>query len=562
MSTLDWIILVGTLLFIVIYGIWKNKRSKGIEGYIKGDNNVSWWVIGLSVMATQASAITFLSTPGQAFEDGMGFVQFYFGLPLAMVVICMIFIPLYHKQKVYTAYELLEKRFDKNTRTLTALLFLIQRGLAAGITIYAPSIILSAVLGWRLNTIVLVIGVVVTLYTVLGGTDAVNRTQKLQMFVIMAGMFFAFYHVLNELPKGLGLAGALKIAGANGKLQVVDFNFDLENRYNFWSGITGGFFLALAYFGTDQSQVQRYLSGSSVRKSQMGLLFNGLLKVPMQFSILMVGVLVYVFYQFNPAPLHFNPANQLYLNKGANQETYAKLSEKQQEIFDKKKELQLGFSQYKNLKEKEIVTQQIKDLDLAYEDLRTKTRQIITVSKQDAETNDKDYVFIYFILNELPKGLVGLLLAVIFSAAMSSTASELNALGTTTAMDLYGSYNPNLADKNKVAMTKGFTLLWGIMAILVASYAQLFDNLIQLVNIIGSIFYGTVLGIFLVAFFIKHIGAKAIFWAGILSQVLVIAVFYHVEISYLWLNLIGSVQVILFALLFQTLLSQKTKRAP
>ena len=396
-----------------------------------------WWTIGLSVMATQASAITFLSTPGQAFHDGMGFVQFYFGLPVAMIVICSVFIPLYHKLKVYTAYEMLETRFDLKTRTLTAILFLIQRGLAAGITIFAPSIILSAVLGWDLRTLNIIIGILVIVYTVLGGTKAVNITQKQQMFVIMVGMFFAFFFILGSLPADISFSEALKIAGANGKLEILNFQLDTKNRYTFWSGITGGFFLALAYFGTDQSQVQRYLSGKSVRESQLGLIFNGILKIPMQFFILLVGVMVFVFYQYNPSPLHFNPAANEAIKNSAYAQDYAILEEGHKELEKEKRMAQNDFvtslklKDYNAIEQSKINLQQVNQKEL---NNREAARTLISAANETVETNDKDYVFIHFILNNLPRGLIGLLLAVILSAAMSSTASELNALASTTSI--------------------------------------------------------------------------------------------------------------------------------
>ncbi len=545
MQSLDWIVLSLTLLFIVVYGALKTKGSTNVEDYIKGGKETKWWTIGLSVMATQASAITFLSTPGQAFYSGMGFVQFYFGLPLAMVIICLVFIPIYHKLNVYTAYEYLESRFDVNTRTLTAILFLIQRGLAAGITIFAPAIILSAVLGWNLIYLNIIIGVLVIIYTVSGGTKAVSVTQKQQMAVIFAGMFVAFYLILQYLPDGITFSKALEIAGASNKMQVLDFSWDLNNRYTVWTGFLGGTFLMLSYFGTDQSQVQRYLSGKSVRESQLGLIFNGLLKVPMQFFILLVGVMVFVFYQFNASPLNFNPkANDAVKNSEYYSE-YQELEVKHQQIEKDKKALLLAGLTADNKSELQSLNQ---------EDLRLKeeAKTIINKVNDIVETNDKDYVFIHFILHNLPKGLIGLLLAVILSAAMSSTASELNALASTTAIDLYKRHKKQDEDEaHYVKMSKWFTLGWGVLAILVACVANLFDNLIQLVNIIGSIFYGNVLGIFLIAFFLKFIKSKAVFWAAILTQIIIIVVFKLDILPYLWLNALGCGLVIAIASLLQ-----------
>ncbi|WP_237276044.1 sodium:solute symporter [Tenacibaculum ovolyticum] len=551
MQNIDWIVLSLTLLFIVFYGVWKTKGSKNAEEYIKGGNDSKWWTIGLSVMATQASAITFLSTPGQAFHSGMGFVQFYFGLPIAMVIICLVFIPIYHKLKVYTAYEYLEGRFDKKTRTLTAILFLIQRGLAAGITIFAPAIILSAVLGWDLVMLNIIIGFLVIIYTVSGGTKAVSVTQKQQMAVIFAGMFIAFYLILQYLPDGITFTKALEIAGASDKMKVIDFSWDLNNRYTVWTGILGGTFLMLSYFGTDQSQVQRYLSGKSVRESQLGLIFNGLLKVPMQFFILLVGVMVFVFYQFNTSPLNFNPkANDAIVNSEYALE-YKNLEQQHIQIENKKKTLIFEGLTDENKK-------QLQELNEQDKSIKKQAKAVITKADAQVETNDKDYVFIYFILNNLPKGLIGLLLAVILSAAMSSTASELNALASTTVIDLYKrNVGKEYDDTHYVKMTKLFTLGWGILAISVACVANLFDNLIQLVNIIGSIFYGNVLGIFLLAFFFKFVKSNAVFIAAIITQLIIIYVWKADWLPFLWLNALGAGLVILIASVLQLFFNKK-----
>lgn len=564
MGALDWFILIGTLLFIVAYGVWKTRGSQNVNDYVRGGNQAKWGTIGLSVMATQASAITFLSTPGQAFHDGMGFVQFYFGLPLAMIIICLVFVPIYHKLKVFTAYEFLENRFDLKTRTLAAILFLLQRGLAAGITIFAPSIILSAVLGWDLRTLNIIIGLLVIIYTVSGGTKAVSVTQKQQMFIIMTGMFIAFFYILGYLPVDINFAKALKIAGASDKLNILDFDFNAKSRYTFWSGITGGLFLALAYFGTDQSQVQRYLTGKSVRESQLGLIFNGIFKIPMQFFILLVGVMVFVFYQYNPSPLNFNPsATQKVLNSPFAND-YKLLQEGQKELETQKKMAQDKFSAALELKEYsaiEVAKMEVILINKKDSTNRVIAKSLITQADDSAETNDKDYVFIHFILHNLPKGLIGLLLAVILSAAMSSTASELNALGTITALDLYKrNKKENFTEKHYVKASKFFTLIWGIIAILIACVANLFDNLIQLVNIIGSIFYGNVLGIFLLAFFFKFVRGNAVFFAAILTQLIVFVIYYHYihiypsgeeKLGYLWLNFIGSGLVICVAIIIE-----------
>lgn len=565
MQLLDWIILSATLLFIVAYGALRTKGSKNVNEYILGSNETPWWTVGLSVMATQASAITFLSTPGQAYHDGMGFVQFYFGLPLAMVVICITFIPIYHKLKVYTAYEYLEQRFDVKTRSLAALIFLIQRGLGTGLTIYAPAIILSSLLGWNLNLMNLIIGIMVIIYTVSGGTKAVNVTHKQQMFVIMTGMVATFFIILSYLPEELDFSNAMHIAGANEKLNILDFSFDPEKRYTIWSGIAGGFFLALAYFGTDQSQVQRYLSGKSIRESQMGLIMNGLLKVPMQFFILLIGVMVFIFFQFHSAPLHFNPNNTKIVENSQFKGEYKNLEKQLINVAEEKKEISMLYvdqlsQDYDN---KELHNKMIA-LNSREKDLRDKAKELIHNVDEKAQTNDKDYVFLYFILNFLPRGMIGLLLAVIISAAMSSSASGLNALASTTTIDIYKRHvKGEKTDKHFVDATKLFTLGWGVIAILFACVGTLFENLIQLVNIIGSIFYGTVLGIFLIAFYIKYIKAEAIFWSALVTQCIIVVIYFEYVkpeiLSYLWLNAIGAAMTIVLSLIVQPFFNKQPK---
>lgn len=553
MENLDWIVLSVTLSFIVIYGILKTKGSANVKDYLLDNNETPWFTVGVSVMATQASAITFLSTPGQAYHDGMGFVQFYFGLPLAMIVIAYTFIPIYHRLKVYTAYEYLEQRFNIETRTLAAILFLIQRGLGTGITIYAPSIILSALLGWNLNMLNIIIGILVIVYTVTGGTKAVNVTQKQQMFVIMSGMFIIFFYILTNLPHEVDFSNVLHLAGANGKMDILDFSYNPETRYTFWSGITGGFFLMLSYFGTDQSQVGRYLSGKSVKESQMGLIMNGILKVPMQFFILLTGVLVFVFFQFNDAPLHFNPTNVEKVKASEYKVDYENLEQKLTQInTDKKIVNQIYIEQLKhNEFDNPILKKQMVALSLKEKDLREDAKEVIKKADGKTETNDKDYVFLYFILNYLPKGLLGLLLAVIFSAAMSSSASGLNSLGATSAIDIYKRNVSNKSDKHYVVATQYFTVFWGVVAIGFACISSLFENLIQLVNIIGSIFYGTVLGIFLIGFYIKYIKGKAVFIGACISQLAIFYIFYLDVVSYLWLNFIGALLTISLSYLLQ-----------
>ncbi|WP_269222980.1 sodium:solute symporter [Flavobacterium sp. IMCC34518] len=563
MQLFDWIVLIVTLLFIVIYGAWKTKGSKNVEEYILGNNETPWFTVGLSVMATQASAITFLSTPGQAYHDGMGFVQFYFGLPIAMVIICLTFIPIYHKYKVFTAYEYLEKRFDLKTRSLAAVLFLVQRGLGTGITIYAPSIILSALLGWNLTYMNIIIGILVIIYTFSGGTKAVNVTQKQQMFVILSGMVITFCLILEYLPNDMTFDNALHIAGANQKMNIVNFSFDLDEKYTFWSGITGGFFLALAYFGTDQSQVGRYLSGKSVRESQMGLIMNGLLKVPMQFLILLTGVMVFVFFQFNETPLNFNPNNKIIVENSKYKQEYQNLQKDLNKLSEDEKVINLLYIDQLNQDyDNPTLRKELVDLALKEKELRAHAREIISKADSNSETNDKDYVFFYFILHYLPKGLIGLLLAVIISAAMSSTASGLNALASTTAIDIYKrNVKKEKTEKHYLNATKLFTLMWGIIAIAFACIATLFENLIQLVNIIGSIFYGTVLGIFLVGFYTKKIHGKSIYYAAIISQITIIIIYYFTnfiypsgaeKLGYLWLNFIGALLTLVVSYILQT----------
>ena len=548
MSSIDWFVLIGTISFIVIYGVYKTRKFNTIKDHLKGGESANWLTVGLSVMATQASAITFLSTPGQAFDEGMGFVQFYFGLPLAIIVICMVFIPIYHKLKVYTAYEYLEQRFDRKTRTLASILFLVQRGLAAGITIFAPAIILSTILGWDLRILIFTIGTLVIIYTVSGGTKAVSITQKQQMFVIMSGMVIAFVIILNSLPENINFNNALKLAGIGGKMEIVDFSFDIEKKYTFWSGITGGFFLALSYFGTDQSQVQRYLSGKSVKESQLGLMFNAVLKIPMQFFILLTGVMVFVFFQFNDTPINFNPQVTNYLEEVQN-EDYLIEKEKFISLRQEKKDLQLKYIQNNDLLNAYPTDKKIAELHIQEREIRQKVKAITNeTAPSSVETNDLDYIFIFFILNYLPKGLIGLLLAVILSAAMSSTASELNALSTTTVIDLYKrNHIVKKSDNHYLNASKWFTVMWGVIAIIFASVGRLFENLIELVNLIGSLFYGTVLGIFIVAFFFKKIKGNQVFYAACLSQILIFFIYGFFEIGYLWLNFIGAIMTILFS---------------
>ncbi len=564
MSSIDWIVLLLTLAAIVAYGTWKTRKNASLASYLKGNNEDNWYTIGLSIMATQASAITFLSATGQGFESGMGFVQFYFGLPLAMIFISVFFLPIYYKLKVYTAYEFLENRFDYRVRAFTAFLFLISRGLAAGITIYAPAIILSSLFSWDLKLTCVGIGLLVIIYTVSGGSRAVSLTQKWQMALIMTGMFIAFYYILEAIPDTFSFKESVDVAGELGKMNIVNFNFDITEKYNIWAGLTGGFFLFVSYFGTDQSQVQRYLGGKSLRESRLGLMFNGIFKIPMQFFIVFVGVMLFVAYQFNKPPVIFNDAG---IKKEILQDAQLLSFEQQfEETFDSKKE---KLVQYNNSK-KEVYLNEAKSLNAEQKDVRQKYKDRLRQLDKDYNDKDTDYVFLTFVLNYLPNGLIGLLLAVILSAAMSSTAGELNALASTTTVDFYQKYiskNPGKASKNEVRTSKFITVIWGSLAIIVALVAGLFENLIELVNILGSLFYGTILGIFLVAFFFKKIKATPIFIAGIIAQLTILSLFTSTKllddfkIGYLWYNLIGSVLVIVLSIIFNQLITKEKQKS-
>jgi len=553
MTILDWCILLGTLFFIVGYGAWKTRQNRNIEDFLLGDKKMKWHTIGLSVMATQASAITFLSTPGQAYEDGMRFIQFYLGLPIAMVIVAVTFIPIYYKLKVYTAYEYLESRFDLKTRLLAAFLFLIQRGLAAGITIYAPAIILSSIIGWNLSFTIFFVGILVIIYTVAGGTKAVSLTHKHQMAVMMGGMCVALVILLNYLSDYVSIGNAIKVAGKMGKMNALDFSFDINNRYNFWSGITGGLFLALAYFGTDQSQVQRYLSGSSISQSRLGLMFNGLLKIPMQFFILFIGVMVFVFYQYVQPPIFFNQSALNDIKQSEYVEDFNKLEQNYERTFETKKEKIHELVVAMDNNDEALVTvkqNEITNLTNEATEIRNEVKGLIKKVDSSSETDDTDYVFITFVMDFLPTGIIGLLLAVIFSAAMSSTSGELNALASTTTVDFYKRvFKKEASDKHYLVSSKLFTLMWGVLAISFAMFASLIDNLIEAVNILGSLFYGTILGIFLVAFYIKFIRSNAVFIAALISETLVIVAYFYSDIGFLWYNVIGCMLVVIISLL-------------
>ena len=559
MHLIDWIIMAAVLITIVGYGVWKTRKVDNVKSYLMGDRDLPWWTIGLSVMATQASAITFLSTPGQAFDEGMGFAQFYFGMPIAMVLLCIFVLPIYYKLKVYTAYEYLEGRFDLKTRTLTAILFLVQRGMAAGITIYAPAIILSSILGWPLFWTNVFIGVIVIFYTVMGGTKAVSVTQKQQMIIILGGMIAAAIILVNSFPENIGFSDALAVAGKTNKLEIINFDFDLNNKYTIWTGMLGGVFLFLSYFGTDQSQVQRYLSGKSLTQSRLGLLFNGIFKVPMQFFVLFTGVLVFIFFQFEKPPLHFNNANVAVVQSSEYADEYKVIESEYNSVFEQKEAAVYTLvDAIKTENEAAISTAQlgVNNLLAAEKALQKQAEEVILKADNKLETRDTDYIFITFIMNYLPIGMVGLLIAVIFSAAMSSTSSELNALATTSVIDIYRrSIAPDKSDSHYLTASKSLTVIWGLVALTFATFASLFDNLIEAVNIVGSVFYGTILGIFVVAFFMKKIKGNAVFYAAIVAEIMVITIFIldkyeYINLAYLWLNFIGCLLVMIFALLF------------
>lgn len=568
MSNLDWFVLIFTLFSIVAYGIWKTRGAKDLQSYLKGNNDAKWWGIGISIMATQASAITFLSTPGQAYTDGMRFIQFYFGLPIAMIILSVTFLPIFYRLKVYTAYEYLETRFDLKTRTLAAFLFLIQRGLAAGITIYAPSIILSTLLNWNLTLTNIFIGLLVIIYTVSGGTKAVTQTQKQQMAVMIGGMILAGILVLNMLPSNISFLDAVNVAGKMGKLNLVNFDFSLDDRYNFWTGTTAALFLFLSYFGTDQSQVQRYLTGKSLAQSRLGLIMNGLLKIPMQLIILFIGVMVFVFYQFNTPPIFFNKVELNNVKSSIYSEQVIKL-ENEFKVLHEKKTVDIYSLLDAQKHEDELKIEELKISVLSSEEkmkqININVKNIVRENNPSAELNDKDYIFMSYVIDYLPTGIIGLLFAVMFSAAMSSTASELNALASTTTIDVYKrSIKKTENDHHYLMSSKYFTFLWGVLAILFATTASLFENLIQAVNLLGSLFYGTILGIFVVAFYFKKVKSNAVFYCAIFSEILVVFVHFlnHYQIApnwlqmgYLWYNVVGCLLVILFANLAQKVIN-------
>lgn len=564
MSVLDWIVLFGTLFAIVAYGVYKSRGAKNIDGYLLGNQSLPWYSVCLSVMATQASAITFLSAPGLAFSSGMSFVQFYFGLPLAMIVLCITFVPIFHRLKVYTAYEYLEQRFDLNTRVLTAILFLIQRGLSTGITIYAPAIILSTIL--NINTVytTLFIGSIVVCYTVYGGTKAVSYTQMLQMSIIFLGLFAAGYVVVSLLPADIGIVKAISIAGKMGRTNAIDFSFDWNNQYTVWSGLIGGFFLQLSYFGTDQSQVGRYLTGSSVSQSRLGLLMNGLVKIPMQFLILLIGVLVFTFYQYTKPPIFFN---RFELQKIENSTFKPQLdsiyTEYNAAFAAKQRELGRLNQAIDNQNEAAIDEQRgkLQLADLKTKSLKKAATDLMLRNDPNADVNDNNYIFLSFVTRYLPQGLMGLLIAIIFLASMGSTASALNSLASTSVIDVYKRLiKKDASDKQYLSASRWATLFWGVICIVMALYASKIGNLIEAVNILGSYVYGTVLGIFLVAFYVKQVDGRAVFFGALLAEVLVCVTGYFDVVAYLWLNVLGCLLVVLFSLLIQSIHSYRPPR--
>jgi len=555
LKTADWLVLAGTLTFIVVYGTWKTRRQRNLDSFVLAGHSLPWWMVALSVMATQASAITFLSTPGQAFKDGLGFVQFYFGLPLAMVVLSITAVPIYHRLKVLTAYEYLERRFDARTRALAAGLFLVQRGLATGLTIYAPSVVLSVLLDWPVSVTTAGVGLLVIVYTATGGSRAVSVTQLQQMLVILSGMGLALVAILRLLPHDVSFSEAVAVAGVSGKLNAVDFSFDLSNRYNFWSGLIGGFFLALSYFGTDQSQVGRYLSGRSITQSRLGLLFNGLAKVPMQFLILFVGAMVFVVYQFVPPPAHFNPVESRRLAAGPLRAEYAEAEGEHRAAVDERRAAvgrYLAARRDGSPAAEGAARDAIRAAGTRYDSARERVSALVRKSNPLSDGRDTNYVFLRFVLENLPTGLVGLILAAVFSAAMSSASAELTALASTTVVDGYKRFvRPDATDAHYVAVSRRATVLWGVVAVAFAQFASKLGTLVEAVNVLGSLFYGTILGIFLVAFYAKSVGGRAVFGAALISEAAVLLLFACTKVSFLWFNVVGCLLVVALALLLQ-----------
>jgi SSS family solute:Na+ symporter len=562
MSAIDWLVLAITLFSIIIYGVWKSRGATNIEGYLLADRKLPWYHVGLSVMATQASAITFLSAPGQGYSDGLRFVQFYFGLPLAMVVLCITFIPIFHKLNVYTAYEYLEKRFDNKTRSLTAFLFLVQRGLSTGITIYAPAIILSTILHIDIIYTIIANGLLVITYTVYGGTKAVSYTQLFQMSVIFAGLFLAAYMVVHLLPDQVSFTDALHIAGKMDKLNAIDVNFDLNNRYNIWSGIIGGFFLQLSYFGTDQSQVGRYLTGKSITQSRLGLVMNGLIKIPMQFFILLIGVLVFTFYQFHQAPIFFNQVEVDRIENSVYKNEFNSLKQLYTASCEDKKEKVLNLVDAIHANNEVAINAartQVQEADKKNKAIRKEVTVLMEKNNAGADTNDTNYIFLTFVTQQLPVGIIGLLIAIIFLAAMGSTASGLNSLASTTVVDFYKRmFNKGGSEAVYLSASRWATVAWGVFCVIVAIYASKLGNLIEAVNILGSLFYGTILGIFLVAFYMKKVNGVAVFYAALIAEAFIVYAWITDLTAFLWLNVIGCLLVMALAFCIQLFINKRT----
>jgi solute:Na+ symporter, SSS family len=569
MSRADWIVLAITLTSIIAYGLYKSRTTKNLDGYFLSNRSMSWYLVLLSIMGTQASAVTFLSAPGQAYTDGMRFVQYYFGLPLAMVLLCITFVPIFHKLKVYTAYEYLENRFDLKTRTLTSFLFLLQRGVSTGISIYAPAIILSSLLGWNIYWTNVFMGGLLIIYTVSGGAKAVAYTQQLQMVIIFAGMFVAAYIVVHLLPPGVGFIDALKVGGKMGRLNVITSGvnkngFNWNDKYNMWSGLIGGFFLALSYFGTDQSQVGRYLTSKSLTETRISLLMNGLVKVPMQFCILLIGVLVFTFYQFNQAPLFFN---NVQVNKVANSsyKDSLRLMQIQYDLLSKEKAITVAKwvsaskNNSNNVKEEEA---KLNLLNQQTEKIRTDFKRIIIKSKTGGDENDTNYIFLRFVVDYLPKGLVGLLIAVIFLAAWGSIAAALNSLASCTVIDIHKKFiKKDCTELADYKISRWYTFAWGIFSIFIAMFATNMGSLIEAVNVLGSLFYGVTLGVFLVAFYLKHVKGNAIFISAVVIEIGILLMGWKSPIAFLWLNAIGALGVVILAIILQAFFNKKPATA-
>ena len=569
MTTIDWIVLLVTLLTVLLYGLYKSRGQKDMESYFLSNRSMPWYIVLFSIMGTQASAITFLSAPGQAYTDGMRFVQYYFGLPLAMIVLCIFFLPVYSRLGVYTAYEFLEQRFDRKTRLLTSALFLLQRGLSTGISIYAPSLILSSLLGWNIYYTNVLMGGLLIVYTVTGGAKAVAYTQTQQLLIIFFGMFLAGYLAVSMLPENWSFTDALHLAGASGKLNVITsgFNaqgFDWKDKYNLFSGLIGGFFLALSYFGTDQSQVGRYLTTRELNDSRKGLLMNGFVKIPMQFLILLCGALVFSFYVSYNAPLSFNEKQlqKTFIHPEGRelnvlQEKYNALGIEQKNKAERYLHL-LGNESEDN--ESKELSRELKRLEFEKNKIRKDAAALMKKTDPAADANDTNYIFLHFVVNHLPAGVVGLLIAIIFLAAWGSIAAALNSLSSTSLIDWHHRLRPKERnDSHNLRLSRLYTLMWGVFSIFIAQLAGNMGSLIEAVNVLGSLFYGTILGIFCVGLFMKGVPGKAVFNGALITQVLVIVVFSMDLISFLWLNLIGCGGVLIFSMIFSLFSLQPEK---